>query len=78
MKTPERDALRTLRNRSSGPTHTSGEPVVISVAQAALLAGVSRQSAYEAARRGEIPTVRIGRRILVPRVKLLRILNGES
>lgn len=56
----------------------NGEPVVISVTEAAVLAGLSRQSAYEAARRGEIPTVRIGRRILVPRKKLLRLLNGEA
>lgn len=54
------------------------EPVVISIEEAARLSGISRQSAYEAARRGEIPSVRIGRRILVPRNKLLRLLNGDS
>lgn len=53
------------------------EPVVITVEEAAALARVSRQSAYEAVRRGEIPTVRLGRRILVPREKFLRMLSGD-
>ncbi|MDE3205945.1 MAG: helix-turn-helix domain-containing protein [Acidobacteriota bacterium] len=34
--------------------------------------GISRASAYEAVRRGDIPAIRIGRRILVPRVALQR------
>lgn len=36
--------------------------------------GISRASGYEVARRGEIPCVRIGRRILVPRIALDRLL----
>ncbi|MGD9615133.1 MAG: helix-turn-helix domain-containing protein [Alphaproteobacteria bacterium] len=34
--------------------------------EAAQELGISRNGAYEAAKRGEIPTVRIGRRLLVP------------
>jgi len=37
--------------------------------------GVSRGSAYAAARRGEIPTIRIGRLLLVPIAALERMLN---
>ena len=33
---------------------------------------------YEAARRGEIPTIRIGRRILVPVAALERKLQGAE
>jgi excisionase family DNA binding protein len=40
------------------------------------LLGISRNSAYEAARRGEIPTIRIGRRILVPRSRIEAMING--
>lgn len=40
--------------------------------------GLSRNSTYEAARRGDIPTIRIGKRILVPRAALQRLLNGEG
>jgi excisionase family DNA binding protein len=37
--------------------------------------GVSRGVAYLAAARGEIPTIRIGRRLLVPRAALDRLLG---
>ena len=37
--------------------------------------GISRALAYEAAHRGELPVYRIGRRILVPRAALLRLLE---
>ena len=48
------------------------------VTEAARLLGVSRNSAYEAVRRGEIPTIRIGRRILVPRRQLAELLQNDS
>jgi len=35
---------------------------------------LSKQSTYDAARRGDIPTIRIGRRILVPTAALARLL----
>lgn len=38
------------------------------------LLGLSRQSTYDAATRGDIPTIRIGRRILVPTAALARLL----
>jgi excisionase family DNA binding protein len=37
--------------------------------------GVGKNAIYQAARRGEIPTLRIGRRILVPRAALDRLLE---
>jgi len=39
--------------------------------------GISRAFAYEAVNRGEIPSIRIGRRILVPRSALENLL-GEA
>lgn len=48
------------------------------IAEAAELLGVGRNSAYEAAKKGEIPAIRIGSRILVPKVALDRMLEpGE-
>ena len=38
------------------------------------LLGLSRQPTYDAARRGEIPTIRIGRKLLVPTAALRRML----
>ena len=49
----------------------------LTVEQAGELLGISRGLAYEAVRRGEIPSVRIGRRILVP-AAALRALLGEG
>jgi excisionase family DNA binding protein len=40
--------------------------------------GISRSSAYEAVRRGELPTVKIGRRYVVPRVALERLLDQSG
>jgi excisionase family DNA binding protein len=48
------------------------------VTEAAELLGISRASAYEAAHRGELPVRVIGRRMLVPRVALLRLLSEQS
>lgn len=48
------------------------------VTEAAQLLGISRASAYEAAHRGELPVRVIGRRMLVPRVALLRLLADQS
>lgn len=50
-------------------------PPTISVEQAGELLGVSRRSAYRAASRGQIPTVRVGRRLLVPTRRLLDMLG---
>jgi hypothetical protein len=50
------------------------EPV-ISVVRAGELLGLSRSSAYTAARDGTLPTIRAGRRLLVPTAKLLELLG---
>lgn len=46
------------------------------VPEAARLLGISTDSAYEAAHRGELPVRVIGRRLLIPRAALLRLLDG--
>jgi len=63
------------------PTMTLDEVrsrATISVPEAGLLlCGYKRDASYQAAARGEIPTLRIGRRILVPVPKLLAMLGAE-
>jgi excisionase family DNA binding protein len=39
--------------------------------------GLSRASAYKAVHDGSIPTIRLGRRLVVPRVQLEKLLNGK-
>jgi excisionase family DNA binding protein len=48
----------------------------ISVEQAATVLGMGRTAAYEAARRGEFPTRRLGRRVVVPVPALLEWLGA--
>ena len=50
----------------------------ISITEAAKVLGVGRNQAYEAARRGEIPTIRIGKRLIVPVAALERMLQGTG
>lgn len=47
----------------------------ITIPEAAQELGISRNGAYEAAKRGEIPIVRIGRRLLVPRDAIDQMLR---
>lgn len=46
-------------------------PLSISVREAARLLGMGDSAAYEAAKRGDIPTVKIGRRLHVPTAMFL-------
>jgi len=46
--------------------------------EAASRLGISRALAYEAAQRGELPVCRIGRRVLIPRAALLRLLGQDG
>ncbi|MDR5727950.1 MAG: helix-turn-helix domain-containing protein [Terriglobia bacterium] len=48
------------------------------IEEAAQLLGIGRNTAYEAARTGQLPTVRIGKRLLVPKVALDKLLNGTA
>ena len=50
------------------------ERATLSVSASARMLGVSRNSAYSAVQRGEIPNIRIGKRILIPRIAIERML----
>ena len=53
------------------------EVQTLSVPQAAKILGVGTASAYAGIKRGEIPSIRIGGRLLVPKPALERMLQGE-
>lgn len=61
-------------------TPNKAERLAYSLGEVARLLGLGRNTAYQAAQSGEIPTIRIGRRRLVPAVALQRLLEcgGES
>ena len=53
------------------------ERLTYTLTEAAKRLGISRALAYQAARRGELPVCRIGRRMVVPRVALARLLDED-
>jgi excisionase family DNA binding protein len=50
----------------------------ITVEDAADLLHISRASAYQGVNKGEIPSIRVGRRILVPTAALLEMLGLKA
>jgi excisionase family DNA binding protein len=51
---------------------------VLTVEEAARVLRIGRTAAYEAARRGEIPTIRVGRSLRVPRQRLEAMLRDDD
>jgi excisionase family DNA binding protein len=67
---------RAVPMRLSVPLDRWGElPAVITVAEAAVLLGLSRSSAYRAAERGELPVIRLGGRMRVPVARLQALVG---
>jgi excisionase family DNA binding protein len=56
----------------------NAQKYVLSVEDAGKRLGLSRPSAYQAVKRGELPVIRIGRRILVPVVALEKMLENTT
>jgi excisionase family DNA binding protein len=56
----------------------SDNRLVLTVTEAAALLGISRAHAYELVARGDLPALRLGRRIVVPRRGLERLLDAEG
>jgi excisionase family DNA binding protein len=65
--TPSSTGLADLRGRATCTVEEAGQCL-----------GISRKLAYEAAGRGEIPVLRLGRRLVVPVPKLLAMLEGTQ
>ena len=67
------------RSGASGATSsTSQERLTLTVEEAASLLGISRAFAYESVHRGDIPSIRLGRRILIPRSLLEKLVDHGS
>lgn len=49
--------------------------LVYQIAEVAAMLGLSRNAAYQAVQRGEIPAIRIGKRLLVPKASLFKLLG---
>lgn len=53
------------------------ERLTYDVVEAAKVLGISRNSAYEAIKQGKLPYLVIGRRYLIPKSALEKMLAGE-
>ena len=66
---------------NSGERHdlTAGDnKLVLTVTEVAAALGISRAHAYELVARRELPSLRLGRRIVVSHQELDRLINGET
>ena len=54
------------------------ERLTYNVEEAGRLLGISRASAFEEARRGDLPTIRVGKRLLEPKKALEQMLEGAG
>ena len=54
-----------------------GQPTC-SVEEAAKVLHIGRTQAYRAVRSGELRSIRIGKRVLVPTIAIRELLNGEA
>ena len=57
---------------------TDQKPKTQTIDEAASELGIGINQAYAAAKRGEIPTIKIGKRILVLKEPLKRMLEGDG
>jgi excisionase family DNA binding protein len=61
-------------------THPDDTPEVatMSVSAASAVVGISPAAFYRAIHKGELPSIRVGRRLLVPIAKLYELLGLET
>ena len=55
-----------------------GDSLVLTVTEAAKLLRLSKTTVYDQIRQGSIPNIRLGKRILIPRASLMRVLESAS
>lgn len=56
----------------------SSERLTLTVQEASEILGISRAHAYELVRTNDIPSVKLGRRIVVPRHALDKMIRGVT
>jgi hypothetical protein len=58
--------------------HEKTEPQTYTIEAFCELMGIGRNSGYAAAKRGDFVTIRLGKRMLVPKIEVERLLRGGS
>ena len=52
--------------------------LTLTVPEAAKLLGIGRNLCYERVKSGELPSLRLGGRVVIPKAALDRLLTGET
>lgn len=63
---------------SSGQNVGQIQRQTYTVVEVAKMLGIGRGQAYEAVRRGEIPSIRLGKRLVVPKPLIERMLGAQG
>ncbi len=73
----QRERAKRKRSRKKPTANKQREkPLTISIPEAGRLLGLGRAASYEAARRGDLPFIKIGSRFLTTRAAVEKILAG--
>jgi excisionase family DNA binding protein len=72
---PRRPASRLKTARQAGADSLC---LTVSVEDAARMLGISRGAAYTHARDGSLPTIKLGKRLLVPKAALEKMLSAGA
>lgn len=67
-----------MERENDGDVGRMVERLTVTVEEAAVMLGSSRTTAYGCASRNEIPTVRLGRRVVVPTAALMTMLRIDE
>ena len=54
------------------------EKLVYSMQEAAEVLGISKSYMYELARRGEVPALKLGKRLVVPKERFIKWIHEEK
>jgi excisionase family DNA binding protein len=74
MTDPKSRHYQEIRLGSAPAAHDESERRTVSVEQAGRRLGISRGAAYARAKDGTLPTIRLGKRLLVPKAALDKLL----
>jgi excisionase family DNA binding protein len=65
-------------NDNETPDPLSDGRLCGTIVEAGKVLGIGKSAAYEGARQGQIPTIKVGRRRVVPWARFLRMIEGEG
>ena len=74
---PRHNDIRTVIAPGDSITEIERYPDTLVVSEAAHLLRISAASVYRAVRRGLIPSIRINRRVLIPKRAILDLMQGR-